>query len=312
MAAATGTDQQLAWEARQRPRAALAAFAAAIFTLGSAIASGLLFADIPDAPWLESARRATQPGPVGQLESLRTVVYEFYDDKAAAVIGTALARGLGYVALGWVLTFLASATRARRPELPKVAVYLGLIGALLSAIAFVLSAVATVTAVNDFLAGPRTVDTADEVLDDSLLLTAQFIGLPGAMALALGLVLVCLNAMRAGLLTRFMGVLGIIVGVLVIFPIGSPLPIVQCFWLVALGVLILGHWPNGTPAAWRTGRAEPWPSQAELRAERQREMARRRGQRGPEAPAPAENEEPVAVAAGPASKKRKRKRRGQP
>ena len=45
--------------------------------------------------------------------------------------------------------------------------------------------------------------------------------------------------MRVGLLTRFMGVLGIIVGVLFIVPLGSSLPIVQAFWLVALGVLFL-------------------------------------------------------------------------
>ena len=51
--------------------------------------------------------------------------------------------------------------------------------------------------------------------------------------------------MRVGLLTRFMGVLGIIVGVLFIIPLGSSLPIVQAFWLCALGALFLGRWPRG-------------------------------------------------------------------
>ena len=46
-----------------------------------------------------------------------------------------------------------------------------------------------------------------------------------------------------------MGVLGIITGILLIFPLGSPLPIVQCFWLLALALLYAGRWPNGMPRA---------------------------------------------------------------
>ena len=82
--------------------------------------------------------------------------------------------------------------------------------------------------------------------------------------------------MRVGLLTRFMGVLGIIVGVLFIVPIGSPLPIVQAFWLVALGALFLGRWPSGMPPAWVTGEAQPWPSQQELREARMEAQAERK------------------------------------
>jgi hypothetical protein len=39
-----------------------------------------------------------------------------------------------------------------------------------------------------------------------------------------------------------------------------PLPIVQIFWLAALGFILLGRWPGGAPPAWRTGQAEPWPT----------------------------------------------------
>ena len=70
--------------------------------------------------------------------------------------------------------------------------------------------------------------------------------------------------MRVGLLTRFMGVLGAIIGpLLVLFP--SPLvdPIL-CFWLLALASLFLGYWPRGVPPAWTTGEAVPWPSRAEV------------------------------------------------
>jgi hypothetical protein len=95
-----------------------------------------------------------------------------------------------------------------------------------------------------------------------------------------------------------MGVLGIICGVLVVVPIGSPLPVVQCFWLAALAALLAGRWPSGNPPAWSTGRAEPWPSQSRRRA-------------APDAP-PEPVEEPAAAAAGhehPASKKRKKRKK---
>jgi hypothetical protein len=61
---------------------------------------------------------------------------------------------------------------------------------------------------------------------------------------------------------------------------------------------------GGTPPAWRTGKAEPWPSQREI-AEARRAAAPRNEQAEPEA-------EPAVAAAGrahPSSKKRKRKRR---
>jgi hypothetical protein len=53
------------------------------------------------------------------------------------------------------------------------------------------------------------------------------------------------------------------------------LPIIQSFWLAAIAVLIAGRWPNGVPPSWRSGKAEPWPSQQELRE--QREQARKAG-----------------------------------
>ena len=63
-----------------------------------------------------------------------------------------------------------------------------------------------------------------------------------------------------------------IVGVLLVLPI-LPLPILQVFWLGALGVLFLGRWPNERGPAWDTGDPDPWPTAAELRAEAEAEAA---------------------------------------
>jgi hypothetical protein len=119
--------------------------------------------------------------------------------------------------------------------------------------------------------------------------------------------------MRVGLLTRFMGVLGIIVGVLFVIPLGT-LQVVQPFWLLTLTALFLGRWPNGVPPAWKTGKAEPWPTQQEMREEREKTKAARAKAAGNgDAEAEPEPEPAAAVASSGArhssSKKRKRKRR---
>jgi hypothetical protein len=300
VAAVEDPEPQLAWEQRQRLPAAIAAIVAAVLTLGGELWSQSIFSDVPHAGFLESLQRAFEAGPIGEAPSVRTAFFEFYEDHSATILASSVARGIGLVALGWAITFVAVATRARRPEFARPAVYIALIGAVLSAISTVLGTVGSGAAVSDFLDGPRTVDAAADVATSSLLITAQFIGLAAQLLLATGLVLISLNAMRAGLLTRFLGILGIITGALVIIPLG-PVPVVQAFWLFALGLVILGRTPGGVPPAWETGKAEPWPSQRE-QAERRRAKA----------PPPAPQEEPEPVAAGPphpSSRKRRRKRR---
>jgi hypothetical protein len=306
--AVDGSEDHLDWEARQRSRAGAAAAAAALFTFVGTVWRGLTLADLPHTGLLESLGRVAEPGPIGKLESLRAGTFSFYDDNAASVLASSVLVAIGYLALGWALTYLGFATRARRREIPRFLVYLPLAAAVLQALATVLSAYATNAAISDFLAGARTVDDALDVGTSGLGVFASLLGLPGALGLALALVMISLNAMRVGLLTRFMGVLGMITGALQILPFGGPLPVVQCFWLLMLSLLILGRWPNGQPPAWRTGNAEPWPSSAQVREQRRRAQAEARG----EVIEPAE-EEPQPVGAGPSpsasARKRKRKRR---
>jgi hypothetical protein len=303
--AVDGAEDHLAWEARQRSRAAVAAAVAGVFTFVGTVWRGLALADLPRNGLLESLSRAAEPGPIGGMESLRVETFEYYDERATSVLLSSVAVGIGYLALGWALTYLAFATRARRPAFPKFLVYLPLTAAILQALATVLSALATNTAIGDFLAGSPTVDAAADIGTTGLGVFASLLGLPGALGLALSLVMICLNAMRVGLLTRFMGVLGIITGALQILPFGGPLPVVQCFWLLMLSLLFLGRWPNGQPPAWRTGNAEPWPSSAQVREQRKRAAAEARGEVYEE---PAEPE-PVATGPSPSASARKRKRK---
>ena len=196
--------------------------------------------------------------------------YEFYDERAFAVLMTAVARGLGFIAIGLMLAYLGTrGARAQRGvpqllDLPRAGRR-----ARSARSRRCCSRSARRRRSPSFLDGARTVDRADDIGDSSVLVAAQLIGIPGTQAiglasLALGLawVVICLNGMRVGLLTRFMGVLGVICGALIVLPILSPLPIVQTFWLGAMALLLAGRWPNGLPPAWTTGEAVPWPSSA--------------------------------------------------
>ena len=296
-------EQQLAWEARQRPRAAIAAIVAGVLTLGGYVWAGVALRDAPAAGWLESLGQAVQSGPIGEQPSLKVATYEFYQDNALTLIGSGVVRALALLALAWAVTFIAAATRARRPEFIRLAVYITLVGAVLYALSTMLGPIGTVVAIDDFLDGPRTVDEARDLGGSTLLITASLIGQIGPLAVVAGLFLVSLNAMRVGLLTRFLGILGIISAVLMVLPL-MPLPVVQSFWLVAVGLLLLGVGRAGLPPAWRTGKAEPWPTAMEG-AQRRRAAEERKQGIEPEP-------EPEPVPAGrphPSSKKRKRKRR---
>ena len=311
--AEASTDDVLRWEARQGPRAAIAAAVSAVFVIGSGIATAAVFDDAPSAGLAESLERAGNSDGIGGLPSLRIPYFEFYDDRSGTVLLTAVARGLGFVAVAFMLVYLGLAVRNRSQAFRKLWIYVALAGGLLGAIATVMFTIGTSSEISNFLDGQRTVDRAQDIGDSSVLVTAQLIGIPGtqaiglaSLALGLGWVVICLNAMRVGLLTRFMGVLGIICGALIVLPILSPLPIVQTFWLGAMALLLAGRWPNGLPPAWVTGEAQPWPTQQQARDAR---AARNRGSE----PEPEPDREPATRSADgrahPSSRKKKRKRR---
>jgi len=305
VAAAFGLEDHLAWEARQRTSATIAAALAAVFTFVGSVWRQLALADAPESGLMESLSRAIQPGPTGELESLRVASLEYYDDRAISVLLSSVMVGIGFIALGWAVTYLAVATRARRPEFPRLLVYLPLVAGALQGISYVLAPLGVQVAIAEFLDGPRTIDAADEIATNGLTVFAQLLGLPGALGLALALVFVGLNGMRVGLLTRFMGVLGMISGVLLIIQLTAQ-PIVLTFWLLMLAVLLAGRWPGGSPPAWRTGNAEPWPSSAQVREQRARVSAEGRGE---VYEPPAAEPEPVAAGPSPSTSARKRKRK---
>jgi hypothetical protein len=327
---AATADETLADEQRRRVQAGAAAIAAGVLTIGGGIVAAVVYSDLPSVPLLEALRERLNP--VAPAESLKARQVLFYHDNAVKLIAVSLVLALAAAAIGLALSHLYRSTKARRPELPKAAVIAAIAGAVCVAVAGVAQAAGVTIKAGSFAdSANQSSQAARDALNAPLVIASLFLRQVGVFALGLAFVLLSLNAMRVGLLTRFMGVLGIIVGVLFIVPLGSSLPIVQAFWLVALGALFLGYWPPGRPPAWATGEAQPWPTQQEIREARQAQRAesgggddrgksRSRNDRETTEPAPRLRKEPAEApetpapeaprkAPHPSSKKKKRKRR---
>ncbi|WP_205695759.1 hypothetical protein [Conexibacter sp. SYSU D00693] len=296
--------ENLAREADGRLRAGLGALIGGLLVIGGAILNMVLSTDRPDV-FVVEALRDVNGQDIGR-PSLLDARARYFDDEALSYVGSALLTAIGWAGVAIGLLYLFRAARGRRAETPRWTSGLVVAGTVGSALSGLVYYAAVGAAASSYVDGDdRSAEAARDVFTNPFAAGGQIIGLMATLFLALAFVFIALNAMRAGLLTRFMGILGIIVGALLVFPFGLPLPIVQTFWLVSAGLLILGVLPGGRPPAWETGKAEPWPSQLEMREAREREAASGGGGGGQPA-----RSEPRTEAPSPATSKKKRKRRG--
>jgi MFS family permease len=320
-------EEILASEAQGRLRAGYSALAAASLTI---IGVALTTVGQPGASEFDdkivtvvdamSRTAAGEPIPPGRISAFAVDVGQH---PTVPIVGAVL-YGLGSLAIFFAMAYLFRATRARRPGTPQVALVMAAIGAVGFGVGRAVAEVARYLGARDFVhAADKTNSAATDALSPTATLVGQLIWETSALALGFAIAIISLNAMRVGLLSRFMGVLGVIVGVAVapILPIDQQ-GIIRVFWLAALGMLILGRWPSGTPKAWVTGEAEPWPTQQQLREQREAARAERDGRAAssgpgaskaktppPAAPSPRRPDPAAAGSEHSASKKKKRKRR---
>lgn len=274
------TAEILEAEARERPRMAIVAIVAAVFTLLGGLVGRIASGAPPDNL------------PAALL---------FYHDNQVSQLVSAACSVIGALAIAVVLDFLYRATRARNPELPRQIRPLPWVGGIGVAVFTVAYQIALAVNVDHFATqGSQTYEEARKAVEAGL---PPLLGLVVQLALALAIVMISINAMRVGLLTRFLGYLGVISGALFVLML-VPIPIVQAYWLGALAMLFAGRSPSGTPPAWQSGEAMPWPSAAEMREQRVREAEARRGGGDVVEGSVAEADE----VAGPV-KRKKRKRR---
>jgi len=101
----------------------------------------------------------------------------------------------------------------------------------------------------------RAVDLTDS---SSSIQVAQALLFPAVLGLVVMMIYVPLQALRAGLLTRFFGSLGVALGasMIIILPVAL---LASLIWIGYLGLLFVGRVPGGRPPAWEAGEAIPWP-----------------------------------------------------
>jgi hypothetical protein len=303
----------LAREEKERGRAAVAAIAAGAATLGGGIASTIVSNQLPNdsddvitlLPALSDslAGRDLPPGILAQQ------VDWIGDHVAAQALGGILV-AIASLLMLLPLRYLFLAIQARNPRMGRAGIVATVTGCIASGVGFLVYTIAFSLDAKSFAdEAVQTSGAARDAVSGSAVQAATVIYQLGRFGLALALVIISLNAMRTGLLTRFFGVLGILSGLLLVLPIDQP-GIIRSFFLIALGLMFLGKWIGGRPPAWETGTAQPWPSQQEAR---ERRAALARGE-DPDAtpaedPSDPRDEEPEGATTTPRPGSRKRRRK---
>jgi hypothetical protein len=290
---------ELQWEARWARPAAVSAFLSGLLLLAGTFLLQSIFED----------RKRVEALP----DFLISV-----DGSPGKMIGSQVLLAVSALLLFPVFFYLFSAIMHRTPQLPRWFVWLILIGPVFYAISLVIGAIDRVDVAHQFVDRTATVgdcpgyfgkagdECAKDLLGQDVSPVSVGLSLAGSVATAFLFVMLPLRARRAGLMSQFMGILGVIAGALMVLRLMPLVPeITQAFWLGATGALFLGNWPGGRGPAWESGEPDPWPSAADRRAaltDGGDEPA------PPEEPAPAEAE-PDETPQRPSSRKRRRKKR---
>lgn len=261
---------QIAWELARRARLAVPAFAGGFLYLLSAIVISSTLNGLPTVGPLQGLE-ATLHGDANPAVSPRTEEVKYISHHAFALIAGSVIAAVAVGALTLILLFLYRASAFRRPAMWHPARVLVLGGGIAVALASVAHEVVYAIETHEFAVGHDFTRTA---VDNALTKSAAnqlvaYLSLLAGVALVVGMIVVLLNALRSGVVPRWMGILGMFAGLLILLPnVGPTLQLIPAFWMVMMGVLLAGKWPGGDPPAWEAGEARPWPSRAQLQAER--------------------------------------------
>ncbi len=284
-------------ESERRGRLAVPAFASGfLYVLSAIVISGTL-KGAPTVGLVEGLTPAlsgvSEPAVSPRASEVKFISHHAFN----LIVGSTLA-AIAIGALTLIALLLLDAVRFRRPATWSAARPLVLFGGLAVALVSVAHQVISAIETHNFAVGhDHSNHAVDQALTEGALNTIlQYLSLLSGLALAAGLIATMINALRTGLLPRWMGVLGIFSGLLIFLPIGgAELQVVPALWMVMMGILYAGRWPNEEPPAWAAGEARPWVSPAQGKASKE-------GGGAVAAPAPA-----LPAQAGTSRKRRKRR-----
>ncbi len=302
---------QVAHESELRARLAVPAFAGGFLYFISSIIVTTTLNAAPTVGLVQGIEPALR-GEANPAISPRAPEVKYISSHALALIAGSTIKALSLGALVLVLLLLVDATRFRRPQTWSAARPLVLIGGVALAVVTLLHQIVSAIQAHNFAVGHDLTNASVEhaLTQGTLNVGSQYLDLLAALALTAGMIGVCVNAIRVGLVTRWMGVLGIFAAILIFVPIGgATLEIIPAFWLLAMGILYMGRWPNGDPQAWEAGESRPWPTNAERRAERE-QQAGGKGDAGKGRSAKPAKSKPATARSGSSGRAGIRGRRG--
>jgi hypothetical protein len=296
--------KQTAAELNRRTRLSVPAFAGGFLYLLSAIIITSTLNGLPTVGPLQGLGPAIS-GVANPPVSPRTDEVKFISRHAFPLIAGSVLAAVALGALTLILLLLFDASAFRRPTIWRPARLLVLGGGVAVALASIAHEVVYAIETHKFAVGH---DFTRNAVDNALTKGAAnqivaYLSLLAGLSLVVGMIVVLLNSLRTGLVPRWMGVLGMFSGLLILLPnVGATLQLIPAFWLVMMGILLSGKWMNGDPPAWEAGEARPWPTRAQMQAER---SARSKGEPLPAAAGVGD----IAPAAKPQQTGTSRKRR---
>ncbi len=298
-------ERQLAVEGAQRVRVAACALTAGLFFFGGQLWVAVVGAKEPTIGVLQGLAPAFH-GLAAAAVDPRTIHEQFLVSHQYALIASFLISNLGALGMLVPLRYLAAAEMARSPTPSRIAGQLALFGPIMLAVFLPAFEISLILGAHSYLShSARDAAAITAATAGGLRVAFQLILTVGTLALAAAFIMISLRAMRVGLLTKMMGIVGIIAGVLFLIPL-TPLPVIQALWLVFFAAMLLQFGGRPLPEAWSVLEPRPWPARERVaRQPRQPSRGLRRGgASSPPVPAPAAPSGPSPSA----SKKRKRRR----
>jgi hypothetical protein len=188
-----------------------------------------------------------------------------------------ITKGLAVVAMISPVIFILRAAAARGGNIPRMAPGLVVIGGILFAITSTIQPIMLVELSKNFATNSGLSFDEYKHLVQAGIPTLIGVGVfLGSVCLAFGVVIASLRAMKVGLFSRFIAMVGVVAGLGLLPPeiIGSfvgPGVVLFIFsvasWFLMVAALASNRWPAGRPPAWNDGEAHPWPTAAERREE---------------------------------------------
>jgi hypothetical protein len=252
-------------ENRLRKPAAYAALLSAALAIVAMFFELTIAGDLPDknvaTDFVEAINAAVQGVPAPT--SYATRFAEFKLDHQVPSLMISVLHGVGILLTAPVVILLLRGARERGGSLARWLEPLTFFGIGLLGASTIASGILELQAFNSL--SPAEILQAGSIKDalqtGNLVIAANIASISG-LIVGVPLALGAMQAFRVGLIPRVVGLLGVLIGIFIVFRNLPNGPFVIGIWFAFVGMLLLGRVGGGLPEAWATGKAvEPPPRQ---------------------------------------------------